>query len=154
MVTKSVPSEPGISEQRSRSRVVLRQLARFVIVGLICAVLDFSTYKGFLALRMDFSPLVDIARGVSFVVGTTAAYWLNKHFTFGAPGGIRQASGFTLLYGSTFAVAVGANSVLLHSLPAAAGWRENLAWAISQAMATSINFIMLRLVVFRRHAAQ
>ncbi|GAA5104948.1 GtrA family protein [Haloechinothrix salitolerans] len=116
-------------------------------------MLDFGTYKTLLAFGMDVSPLIDIARGVSFIIGTTTAYVLNKRFTFDATGGIRQASGFMMLYGSTFAVAVGVNSALLHTLPTT-GWREDLAWVVSQATATTINFVMLRFVVFRERARQ
>lgn len=154
MVTESVASRLRTSEPSTGSRSILTHLIRFGVVGLFCAVLDFGTYKGLLAVGMDTSPLVDVARGMSFIVGTTVAYLLNKRFTFGASGGMWQASSFTVLYGSTFAVAVGVNSVLLQTLPVDAEWRENLGWAISQGMATTINFVMLRLVVFRERRSQ
>nr|WP_051400304.1 GtrA family protein [Haloechinothrix halophila] len=146
-------SGSGISERDTGSRSIFAQLIRFGIVGVFCAVLDFGTYKALLAFGMDISPWVDVARGISFIVGTTTAYALNKRFTFDATGGIRQLSSFMILYGSTFTVAVGVNSTLLHTLPTTE-WREDIAWVISQGTATTINFIMLRLVVFRERSKQ
>lgn len=148
MVTGPMTSSENIPEPRSEPRTVLSQLVRFGVVGIFCALLDFGTYQGLRALGMDAGALVDVARAISFVIGTTTAYVLNRRFTFDATGGIRQASSFMLLYGSTFAVAVGVNRWMLLLLPDS-GWESTLAWAISQATATTINFIMLRLVVFR-----
>lgn len=150
---ESVASGSRISERDTRSRSIFAQLIRFGIVGVFCAVLDFGSYKALLAFGMDVSPWVDVARGISFIIGTSTAYVLNKRFTFDATGGIRQVSSFMILYGSTFAVAVGVNSTLLQTLPAT-GWREDLAWVISQGTATTINFVMLRLVVFRERSKQ
>lgn len=129
------------------------QLLRFVLVGGFCALLDFGTYQLLRSIGMDHAPLVDIARAISFVIGTTTAYLLNKRFTFDATGGIRQVSSFVLLYGTTFFIAVGVNRLMLVLLPDSA-WESTLAWVVSQGAATTINFIMLKLVVFReKHAA-
>lgn len=93
---------------------VFGQLMRFGLIGGFCAMLDFGTYQGLRALGMDGAPWVDLARALSFVVGTSAAYLLNKRFTFeAARGGIRQVSSFVLLYGTTFLVAVGVNRWML-----------------------------------------
>lgn len=134
--------------ERNSSSTVFVQLLRFGIIGGFCALLDFGTYQGLRALGMDAAPLVDIARAASFIVGTTTAYLLNKRFTFAARGGVRQVSEFIALYGTTFAVAVGVNRWMLEILPIS-GWQSTLAWVISQGTATTINFVMLKLVVFR-----
>ena len=124
------------------------QLLRFVLVGGFCALLDFGSYQALRALGMDAAPLVDIARAISFIIGTTTAYLLNKRFTFDASGGIRQVSSFVLLYGTTFFIAVGVNRLMLLLLPDS-DWQSTLAWVVSQGAATTINFVMLKLVVFR-----
>lgn len=124
------------------------QLLRFGLIGGFCALLDFGTYQGLRAAGMDAAPLVDLARAISFIVGTTTAYHLNKRFTFAARGGVRQVGAFMLLYGTTFLVAVGVNRWMLELLPVS-GWQSTLAWVISQGTATVINFVMLKLVVFR-----
>ena len=53
-----------------------------------------------------------------------------------------------LLYGTTFALNVGMNALMLAVLPQIPQ-RVSLAWVIAQGTATVINFVMLRTVVFR-----
>ncbi|GAA4542735.1 GtrA family protein [Amycolatopsis samaneae] len=136
------PSSPGL----------LGQLIRFALIGGFCALVDLGTYSLLRALGMDATPWVDIARAISFVVGTTTAFFLNRRFTFagGRRGGGAQVGGFVLLYAVTFFVAVGMNRWMLHLLPESA-WKATLGWVISQATATVINFVMLKWVVFREH---
>ncbi|MDV6012380.1 GtrA family protein [Haloechinothrix sp. LS1_15] len=137
---------------RPRPRVV-GQLWRFGTIGVCCAILDFATYHGLRALGMDTGILIDLARAISFVIGTTTAYLANKRFTFAATGGLKQLSSFMLLYGTVFFVAVGVNRWMLQVLPVTP-WQSSLAWLISQAMASAINFVMLKLVVFRESDRQ
>jgi len=120
------------------------QLARFVLVGALCALVDFGCYWALLQLGL----WVHAAKAVSFVAGTTTAFFLNRRFTFNARGGAGQAGGFALLYTITFFVNVGTNALMLQLLPAFRG-EYLLAWAIAQGTATVINFVTLRTVVFR-----
>ncbi|SDC76255.1 GtrA family protein [Actinokineospora iranica] len=125
---------------------LLRQLTRFVMVGGFCALVDSGTY--WLLLQADL--WVHLAKALSFVAGTTTAYFLNKRFTFtdAADRGIGQAGGFALLYTVTFFVNVGTNALMLALLPEFR-WEYALAWVIAQGVGTSINFVLLRTVVFR-----
>jgi putative flippase GtrA len=142
--TAPAPSTPGL----------LGQLIRFGLIGGFCALVDFGTYQGLRALGMDVTPWVDIARALSFIVGTTTAFFLNRKFTFagGRQEGARQIGGFVLLYAVTFLVAVGVNRTMLHVLPDSA-WKATFGWVVSQATATVINFVMLKWVVFREPRA-
>jgi putative flippase GtrA len=121
---------------------LVQQLTRFVLIGGFCALVDFGVYQGLLALGL----WVHLAKALSFVAGTTTAFFLNRRFTFAAgnTGGVGQLGGFVLLYTVTFFVNVGTNALMLHfALPIA------LAWVVAQGVATVINFIMLRTVVFK-----
>ena len=120
------------------------QLARFVVVGALCAVVDSGCYWALL----HFGVWVHLAKALSFVAGTTVAFFLNRRFTFNAGGGAAQAGGFALLYTVTFFVNVGTNALMLQVLPDFRG-EYALAWVIAQGTATVINFVMLRTVVFR-----
>jgi putative flippase GtrA len=133
-----------VDVQARRGRLA-SQLARFVFVGTLCALVDSSCYWAFLQLDV----WVHLAKALSFVAGTTAAFFLNRRFTFNAPnGGATQAGGFALLYTTTFFVNVGANALMLQLLPAFR-WEYALAWVVAQGTATVINFVMLRTVVFK-----
>ncbi len=125
---------------------LVNQLGRFVLIGAFCALVDFGVYQ--LLLQLD--AWVHLAKAVSFVAGTTTAFFLNRRFTFAAGnnGGAAQVGGFALLYTTTFFVNVGTNALVLHLLPEF-DWEITLAWAIAQGTATVINFVMLRTVVFR-----
>ncbi|GAA2548485.1 GtrA family protein [Pseudonocardia hydrocarbonoxydans] len=121
------------------------QLARFVAVGAVSALVDF----GFYHLLLQVGAVPPLAKGISFVLGTTTAYLLNRRFTFTASGGgTGRFAGFVLLYGTTFALNVGVNSLALAFLPAMP-LRTSTAWVLAQGVATVVNFVMLRTVVFR-----
>ena len=122
------------------------QLARFVAVGALSALVDFGVYQ----LLLHLGVWVHAAKAISFILGTTTAYLLNRRFTFtAAPGGKRRFAGFVALYATTFAINVGVNALALAVLPAATPARYTVAWVIAQGTATAINFVMLRTVVFR-----
>ncbi|WP_116200771.1 GtrA family protein [Amycolatopsis circi] len=134
------PAGPGL----------LGQLIRFGVIGGFCALLDLGTYSLLRAVGMDGAPWADVARAISFVVGTTTAFFLNRRFTFaaGKRDGNAQVGGFVLLYAVTFFVTIGVNRLMLNVLPEMA-WKATLAWVVSQGTATVINFVMLKWVVFR-----
>jgi putative flippase GtrA len=122
------------------------QLGRFVLIGGFCALVDFGVYQALLQLGL----WVHLAKALSFIAGTTTAYFLNRRFTFaaGRRDGAGQVGGFALLYTVTFFVNVGTNALLLTLLPPSR-WEIVLAWVVAQGTATTINFVLLRTVVFR-----
>ncbi|MGY1841120.1 MULTISPECIES: GtrA family protein [unclassified Modestobacter] len=123
---------------------LVAQATRFLVVGLLGAVVDLTVYT--LALHLGL--WVHAARALSFLCGTTTAYVLNRRWAFRVAGGRRQALGFALLYGSTFFLILGVNAAALALLPDRS-WTVTLAWALSQGVGTVWNFVMLRTVVFR-----
>lgn len=134
------------SEVPTASPGLLTQLLRFVLIGGFCALVDSGLYW----LLLQAGAWVHLAKGLSFIAGTTTAYFLNRRFTFTAAqkGGAGQLGGFVLLYTVTFFVNVGTNALALSLLPDLR-WRVAIAWIVAQGTATSINFIMLKWVVFR-----
>lgn len=122
-----------------------RQAVTFVLVGGLCALVDFGVYSALLACGAG----PHAAKAVSFALGTTAAFSLNRRFTFGgSTGGVRQVAAFALLYLTTFAANVLVNALALHLLPP---FRVEyaVAWLVAQGVATAVNFAVLRAVVFR-----
>jgi putative flippase GtrA len=120
------------------------QLTRFVAIGVLSAAFDFGIYH--LLYTVGLFP--SVAKAISFICGTTTAYLLNRRFTFQSAGGGARVAGFVLLYGTTFVINVGTNALMLAVLPAMP-LRVSAAWVIAQGLATVINFVMLRTVVFR-----
>ena len=123
---------------------LVAQLTRFVAIGVLSAAVDFGVYHALYALGLWPSA----AKAISFICGTTAAYLLNKRFTFQVAGGRARLAAFMALYGTTFVINVGTNALMLAVLPAMP-FRVSAAWVVAQGVATAINFVMLRTVVFR-----
>jgi putative flippase GtrA len=129
---------------------LIAQLTRFVAVGAVAALVDFGVYQ----LLLHLGVWVHASKAISFILGTTTAYVLNRRFTFtAAPGGRGRFAGFVALYATTFAINVGVNALALALLPTMPA-RYTVAWVIAQGTATAINFVMLRTVVFRSTAGR
>ncbi|GAA2333775.1 GtrA family protein [Saccharopolyspora halophila] len=128
---------------------LLNQLIRFIVIGGGCAVIDFSTYS--LLLGVVGWP-VWVSKSISFILGTTASYIINRKFTFqgaGTGNTTAKAGAFAVLYTTTFFVNMGSNQVLVLAFNAHEPWQFTLFWVISQGLGTMINFVMLKLLVFR-----
>lgn len=123
-----------------------QQLIRFVLIGGFCFLIDTGVYW----LGLQAGLWVHLAKGIGFIAGTTTAYFLNKKFTFNASGsgGVAQIGGFVLLYTVTFFVNVGTNALMLALLPTSK-LEYPIAVVVAQATSTLINFVMLKLVIFR-----
>lgn len=126
---------------RRRLRV---QVTRFAVVAGLAAAVDLTIYH----LALGAGLWDHAARALSFVVGTTLAYVLNRRWSFSVAHSRRRVAEFTALYGTTFFVVLALHALALAVLPVA-WWTTTAAWALSQAFGSTCNFIMLRLVVFR-----
>jgi putative flippase GtrA len=120
------------------------QVVRFVITGGLAAVVDFGLYTAGLAAGLN----VNVAKSLSFVVGTVTAYLINRRWTFQAPPNRARFVAVMLLYLLTYTVQVGINYAF-YTRFATHPWRVPVAFVIAQGTATVINFIVQRTVIFR-----
>mgnify|MGYP001807147424 CR=1 FL=1 len=127
--------------------MIRRELGVFLIVGGLTVLIDFLAYRGLLRLGLAD---VDPAKAAGFLAGTLFAYFANRFWTFGrqssAPGGVWR---FAALYAATLGVNVGVNALaltLLASLSAAV----QLAFLLATGVSASLNFLGMKLFVFRR----
>jgi putative flippase GtrA len=124
------------------------QLVRFVITGGLSAVVDFGLLVILMALGLGHTP----AKAISFVAGTTTAYLINRRWTFRAAPSTRRFVAVVVLYALTFALQVGLFSVLFTWLTAQGLSRlsvQVIAFVIAQGVATTVNFVVQRSVIFR-----
>ncbi|CAL99548.1 putative flippase GtrA [Saccharopolyspora erythraea NRRL 2338] len=145
-------AEPA-AEQAANPEVkrlgVFNQLIRFVVVGGGCAIIDYGTY---MALLAGLGWPAWVSKTISFILGTTASYLINRKFTFSGAGtgnAGAKAGAFAVLYTVTFFVNVGTNQLLIWLTSPYANWQFTLIWVVAQGLGTLINFVMLKWVVFR-----
>ncbi|MGB8961817.1 MAG: GtrA family protein [Pseudonocardiaceae bacterium] len=136
---------PQLQAQTSAPLRLSTQLTRFVLVGGVAAVVDYSSYQALLATGL----WVHLAKALSFIAGTATAYLINRRWTFQSRGGRGEIASIAALYGITFVVQVGMNAVMLAVLPPIRG-EITCAFIVAQGIATCINFIVQRTVIFRR----
>ena len=130
-------------------RLSLRtQLLRFVISGGLSAIVDYGLLLGLMALGLGHTA----AKALSFVAGTTTAYLINRRWTFQAGPSRRRFLAVVALYGVTFAVQVGLFAVLYPWVLGATGSilaAQTLGFVVAQGVATSVNFVVQRSLIFR-----
>jgi putative flippase GtrA len=135
-------------DERGSALPLRDQLVRFVITGGLSAVVDFGLLVILMALGFGHTP----AKAISFVAGTTTAYLINRRWTFRATPSTRRFVAVVVLYALTFALQVGLFSVLFTVLTNQGLSRlsvQVIAFVIAQGVATTVNFIVQRSVIFR-----
>lgn len=119
----------GAAQRASRSTSLRAQSAKFAVTGALAALIDVSLTW---LLQIVFGLLsADPARAVGFIVGTWAAYLLNRRWTFQAKATAVRFAGVLATYGVTFVV-------------------NMVAFVISQGTATVVNFAVQRWIIFRK----
>lgn len=136
---------PFDDEEASTSVDLKTQLIRFVATGAGAAVLDYGLT---MLLQYVVGTPESLAKACGFILGTTVAYLINRRWTFRAEPSTARFVAVVALYAVTFGVNVGLYSWLSHM------WEETalysaVAFVIAQGVATVINFVVQRAVIFK-----
>ncbi len=146
-VSLPAPVELPVSV-RSSPLGLRTQLVRFVLAGGLSAVVDFGLLVALMALGLGHTP----AKALSFVAGTTTAYLINRRWTFRAEPSRRRFLAVVVLYALTFGLQVGLFSVLFDRLTGAGLSTlavQVVAFVVAQGVATTVNFVVQRGIIFR-----
>jgi putative flippase GtrA len=131
-----------------------RQLGRFLVIGTSCVLVDLTVYQ-ILAARFDM-PLY-AAKGISYLAGVVVGFVGNKWWTFRSTRrSTAEPISYLALYLVTLAVNVGCNQAMIAELRglATANQAKWVAYLIATGVTTVLNFVGMRLFIFRQGIAQ
>ena len=141
-----MPIELPLDDEEASTNVDLNtQLVRFIATGALSAVIDFGLT---LILQYAFGASPGWSKAFGFFAGTTVAYLINRRWTFRAEPSAGRFVAVLILYLVTFGVNVGLYSWLSHL------WAHTFvfslaAFVVAQGVATTINFVVQRAVIFK-----
>ncbi|WP_311518630.1 GtrA family protein [uncultured Corynebacterium sp.] len=140
------------AEKLSRSNSLQAQGTKFVITGVISAIVD-AGLTWLLQLGLGLLDK-DGARTVGFIFGTLVAYLLNRRWTFNAKASKRRLAAVAATYALTYLVNMVIYRRAFNFFDEDLAWSSTLAlvvaYVLAQGTATIINFFVQRWVIFRR----
>lgn len=115
---------------------------RFIAVGVLAVLTDFVFYY----LLSNFGINVNIAKLISFILGATIGFVLNKTWTFKSNGKLnKEIMFFSILYFISLNANVFSNKLILEI-----SQNKLLAFLIATGVSTLINYIGQKFIVFRK----
>jgi len=119
---------------------IKKELKRFLVAGLSAVGTDLVSYY----LLLNFLSH-DVAKGISFLLGTIVAYIINKYWTFEKhEKSYTEILKFTILYSLTLGANVMTNKMILEMTETVL-----LAFLVATGVSTILNFIGQKWWVFR-----
>lgn len=125
------------------------QLLRFICTGVVGAVVDFGSTYLLSVLGMSHG----WSKTVGFVLGTLTAYFINRRWTFQAAPSMRRFVVTMCSYLLTYVVQWTLFNIVclpwLQDRDYSDFWAQAISFVIAQGVATVLNFIIQRWVIFR-----
>ncbi|MDO4914751.1 GtrA family protein [Corynebacterium sp.] len=145
----ATPGAAGVDAPAPQGASVLTHLYKFVIAGGISAVVDYGLT---MIIQHAFGQSYPLAKAIGFIFGTITAYIINRRWTFEAEPSTKKFLQTMSLYALMFAVqwglAVSVNHLLLNA-GASAFIAGTVGYVIGQGVATAVNFVVQRWVIFK-----
>lgn len=134
------------------TKPIKRELAIFLVVGLLTIGIDFFSYHGFLNLKPFGIESINIAKGFGFIVGTIFAYFANRFWTFNQQ---TTSSGSVYRFAIVYAVGLLSNIGVNHLCIA---WFSSpvvalditllIAFILATGVSATLNFLGMKFFVF------
>jgi polyisoprenyl-phosphate glycosyltransferase len=127
--------------------LLVRQAARFLLVGLLAVVIDFVVYR----LLLSAAVPVVIAKTAGFITGAVFAYFANRIFTFEFATRQQPAevAKFVGVYALTMLANVAINSMAI-SMLAFTKYNIDIAFLLATGTSAALNFLGMKFFVFNQ----
>jgi len=138
------------------TKPIKRELAIFLIVGLLTVAIDFLLYRALMYVNLFGLDSVNLAKGVSFIGGTIFAYFANRFWTFNqqtiSSGSIARF-GLIYIFGLLANIAINHLSITwLGSMIVTPEYILLIAFLLATGVSATLNFIGMKFFVFtERH---
>ena len=134
------------------TKPIKRELAIFLIVGLLTVAIDFLLYRGILYIKPFGFENINIAKGFSFIGGTIFAYFANCFWTFNQQS---ARAGSVVRFIGVYILGLLANIVVNHlcitwfkAFLNIAELSIILAFVLATGVSAALNFIGMKFFVF------
>ena len=128
--------------------MIKRELAIFLIVGLLTVLIDFLAYRGLVITGLLS---INIAKAAGFLTGTVFAYFANRFWTFNHKSHKAGTSWrFIVLYGFTLSANILINAFVLKMMDNTVVTIQ-VAFLLATIVSATLNFLGMKLFVFKEH---
>jgi putative flippase GtrA len=152
-----MPQSPQPFQSKLMNQTMKRELAIFLIAGLLATLIDFLIYRALI----HFNPLglssLNIAKGIGFIGGTIFAYFANRFWTFQQQTtGSGSVTRFILVYILGLSANIAINYLSIDRLSEVIITPEYIiliAFVLATGVSATLNFIGMKFFVFtdRKH---
>jgi len=131
--------------------MIKRELASFLIVGLLTVAIDFSIYRGLIYLYLVN---VNTAKGLGFISGTIFAYFANRFWTFKEQD---TRSGSVSRFAMVYIIGLSANVLvnylsilMLNHFTNLIGYQQSIypSFLLATGVSATLNFLGMKFFVF------
>ena len=141
------------SDGWSERRETLKQIRRFLVIGVLSVLTDLAVYLLLTWLGLH----IHASKGISYVSGMVVGFLGNKFWTFESS---RRSAGepitYVVLYAITLGVNVAVNALVLGLLAGVFSppWTKGLAFLVATGVTTVLNFLGMRFITFFKGVGQ
>ncbi len=123
--------------------MLAKQAIIFLFIGGCTVAVDYAIYTLLITSQLN----TNIAKGISFLLGTIFAYFANKKITFNYTGS-KRFHRFLLIYSISLIINIFMNAVCLSLLPQAQSM-TNLAFVFATGSSAIFNFLGMKYFAFK-----
>lgn len=124
---------------------ISKQLFKFLLIGSITVLIDFTTYRGMVV----FNPNVSFAKSLGFALGTGFSFFANRNITFKVINDFcSHLIKFALLYLISMLINVLINGISLDFF-SKSDIKVQISFILATLISATINFIGMKYLVFR-----